>query len=378
MPDVFAGVPATVFGRVRGAGPGTTIVIRGRTADGRSFEEHVTAERTSNPAIRAAWARMHLRDLEDRFDIGREDKSALERRIVDISLQNRVLCRFTSFVAVDHEVVNRGGWNTQVTQAVDQPAGWAGGAAAVQGEALGRAAPVMPGAPMPAKNLAAPMPASAPSEAFRSAERSSGLREEKAAPARRMKMAKQEAAPEMDMLMDDEAPMAEAPIEQSFQKAKRAEPIASSSSGSAAPPPPPAARGATLPGALLDKAKDAVAGVLGLGKGKADEGRVDHRGRFVELVELCRRRGADLLGVARELKEKLRLLLEDLAMHGAHDEKRQVDEVFRALGDALATGETYRVEDAMRRTEEVLDRLAGGVPLSAATGGSGGRREFWR
>jgi Ca-activated chloride channel homolog len=129
LPDVFAGVPASIFGRVDmlgGSASRAAFIVRGRYADGRRFEERIPLVEVQNPAVRTAWARNHLRDLEDRFDANQGDKAGLERKIVEVSLQNRVLCRFTAFVAVDHEVVNRGGYNRQVTQPVEQPAGWAG------------------------------------------------------------------------------------------------------------------------------------------------------------------------------------------------------------------------------------------------------------
>jgi Ca-activated chloride channel family protein len=130
LPDVFAGVPAVIAGRVRRhrGGGRPTLTVRGRRSDGSWHEERVPLEPTANAALLPAWARLHLRDLEDQFDGNRGDKRALERRIVQVSLDAGVLCRFTAFVAVDHEVVNEGGRLAHVTQAVDAPAGSSGSA----------------------------------------------------------------------------------------------------------------------------------------------------------------------------------------------------------------------------------------------------------
>ena len=157
LPDLFAGVPAIVHGRC--AGPvGGAVVVRGRGREG-PFEERVPAARTANGAVRAAWARARLRDLEDRFDVGREDRGALERRIVETSLTFGVLCRFTAFVAVDRaEVVNKGGGGHRVTQAVETPAGWA--EAEEQAKSATRAGRPRAPAPMPAR--AQPVVAQAP------------------------------------------------------------------------------------------------------------------------------------------------------------------------------------------------------------------------
>jgi Ca-activated chloride channel family protein len=126
LPDVFTGVPAVIAGRVRRhrGGGKPMLTVRGRRVDGTWHEERVPLETTANASVLPAWARLHLRDLEDRFDGGRENKRELERRIVSVSLESGVLCRFTAFVAVDHDVVNEGGRMARITQSVDSPAGW--------------------------------------------------------------------------------------------------------------------------------------------------------------------------------------------------------------------------------------------------------------
>lgn len=148
LPDVFAGVPAVIAGRLRRSGSSKpTLIVRGRLGNGSTFNERIVVETTANPALLPAWARLHLRDLEDQFDGGKGNKAELERRIVQVSLEARVLCRFTAFVAVDHDVVNPGGRLHHTTQAVESPAGWEGGG--------GVPPPFMPtGAPAPARRMA--------------------------------------------------------------------------------------------------------------------------------------------------------------------------------------------------------------------------------
>jgi Ca-activated chloride channel homolog len=126
-PDLFAGVAVTVTGRWQGH-PGGTVTVRGTGADGTPFETKVTAAVGGNAASRVAWARAHLRDLEDRYaclaghdtaELGR-----LEQAITEVSLRYGVLCRFTAFVAVDARVVTDGAAPHRVTQPVELPAGW--------------------------------------------------------------------------------------------------------------------------------------------------------------------------------------------------------------------------------------------------------------
>jgi len=126
LPDLFAGVPLRVLGRYRGRSPEPTLTIRARTADGAPWRTTVAAVPDEHPALATVWARGQVRQLEDRFVKAADaERRAVEARIVRTSLAFRVLCRFTAFVAVDRaEVVNEGGHVHQVTQAVEQPAGW--------------------------------------------------------------------------------------------------------------------------------------------------------------------------------------------------------------------------------------------------------------
>lgn len=124
LPDLFAGAPLFILGRYRGAAAGS-IALSGLDASGRPWTETALAQTTSGGAVPATWARGLIRELEDRYVIGTGDRAALEKRIVETSLQFSVLCRFTAFVAVDRSaVVNAGGQVHQITQPVEAPAGW--------------------------------------------------------------------------------------------------------------------------------------------------------------------------------------------------------------------------------------------------------------
>lgn len=362
LPDVFAGVPATVFGRLEG-GSRATFVVRGRYADGRPFEERITAMDVQNPAVRSAWARMHLRDLEDRFDAGQGDRGGLERNIVEVSLQHGVLCRFTAFVAVDHEVVNRGGWQKQLTQAVEQPAGWADSASgAPPAPTGGRRATGTP--------MAAPAPAPMPKQARAASQARAELLDDEAA------MLDGAAAPQWE-----EKTAASPPPPPRAASAARMREAASDLSRAAAEPAGPAepapARGvkSKSEGGFFGAVKDA----LGLGRtGSAPPATLAARlpERLLELVELCRKRAADLLGTARELEQRLRLLLEDLAHAGATtSERHPLEEALRTVQEALRGGDTVALEAAMAAVEQALVRASGAVPQPA----TGGHREgFWR
>ncbi|MFL6103359.1 MAG: VIT domain-containing protein [Actinomycetes bacterium] len=122
-PALFAGSPLVVSGRFRGAAGGA-VMVRGRDAAGRPWSATVPATGGDAPSLTAAWARTHLRDLEDRYASDPAPDRELERRIVETSLRFGVLCRFTAFVSADVQVVNEGGVVHRFLQPVEAPAGW--------------------------------------------------------------------------------------------------------------------------------------------------------------------------------------------------------------------------------------------------------------
>ncbi|WP_067176166.1 VIT domain-containing protein [Microtetraspora niveoalba] len=101
------------------------LTVQGLTSDGRPWETRVPAVAVTGAAeggaVRAVWARAHVRALEDRYAVG--DRS-LEHDIVETSLRFGVLCRFTAFVAVDTRVVAGGEPEHHVIQPVELPSGW--------------------------------------------------------------------------------------------------------------------------------------------------------------------------------------------------------------------------------------------------------------
>ncbi|WP_214103652.1 VIT domain-containing protein [Acrocarpospora catenulata] len=177
----YPGVPLQVWGRYRGTGAEPAIAVRGTSAEGKPWEQTIAGRTVQAPSIRAVWARGELRRLEDRYTIGARQ---LEPEIVRVSLRYGVLCRFTSFVAVDSRVVADGRPEHHVIQPVEQPSGWepmspvAAGAApaaapmmmraafAAADEGFGEAA-LPPSAPPPAPAAAPkPRPAGRPGAPF--------------------------------------------------------------------------------------------------------------------------------------------------------------------------------------------------------------------
>lgn len=159
MPDVFPGQPVVITGRYEGNARNASIEVRAQEQDDRKLARRVHAKRGVAGLLSKVWARARIRDLEDAYEASGSRYGADE--ITQLSLKFGVMCRFTSFVAVDRAaVVNPGGNQHQVTQAVEQPDGW-GGSNRVRAKSRKAFSMPAPGSAPDSRSRRAPM-ASAP------------------------------------------------------------------------------------------------------------------------------------------------------------------------------------------------------------------------
>jgi len=122
IPDLFVGRASVAFFKLKGKG---RVIVRGRFADGKRFEEKVRAQEVEMPAIAQLWAKAHIVDLEDQFRVAPQGQKELKKRITDLAVKHSLLCKFTAFIVVDSaEVVNKTGTNRAVIQSVEMPADW--------------------------------------------------------------------------------------------------------------------------------------------------------------------------------------------------------------------------------------------------------------
>lgn len=179
LPDLFAGAPLTILGRFLGDAQGIKLRVHARDAAGKVWKQDVQAgtltvreprEGTKQPdMLLNLWGRAKVRELEDRYATGADpDLKGLAARIVKVSLESHVLSRFTAYVAVDlAEIVNAGGKQHEVVQAVEQPEGWAESAAMARGGfssgAIMCAAPAAAAMPMGKANMSRKFRKAAPS-----------------------------------------------------------------------------------------------------------------------------------------------------------------------------------------------------------------------
>jgi Ca-activated chloride channel family protein len=353
LPDVFEGVPAVILGKLRRRASGSkpTLVVTGVDASGGRFSARVPVETSGNPALLPAWGRLHLRDLEDAFDGGKGNRAELNQRIIKVSLETKVLCRFTAFVAVDHEVVNEGGRVHKVTQSVESAAGW--GEQREEAETRTSSAAMPTGAVrLSAKRAttgsfaAAPPPPAAPSPAA-------------------MPMGARMAAPAD---LDDEADLG-----MDMMSAEGAMPEEEAPEAPLPEPMPVAqARGGAGIGGLFERAKDAFFG--GADKAKKAESAPVRRApmttpptngpgaagasgleafveRLRDVVSALKARGA---AASEEAIETLRLMVEEAAHAGVAPAKRKV------LDDAIAALQRGDIDGAVKLLQPIVDAAPAG------------------
>jgi Ca-activated chloride channel family protein len=122
-PDLFAGQPLVIHGRYRQPGAGTLVL------EGRLRGRHQVLRRTvtlpgyaaDHEALGRLWARARI-DRLTRESFGRPDTDTVAA-VTDLGLRFRLMTPYTSLVAVDHVVSNRGGQAQAIDVPVELPAG---------------------------------------------------------------------------------------------------------------------------------------------------------------------------------------------------------------------------------------------------------------
>jgi Ca-activated chloride channel family protein len=145
LPDLLARRPLVLFGKYQGE-PTGQVRVTGFGGGGAPWSSSVPVRASEaharNEALRWLWARSWVATLEDERAMG--GGQIVEDAITDLGLRHNLLTAFTSFVAVDHEVVNRTGESTSVRQPLPMPEG-------VSNLAVASAAPAS--APAPAQPM---------------------------------------------------------------------------------------------------------------------------------------------------------------------------------------------------------------------------------
>ena len=120
IPDVFASRPILVFGKYKGDAKGT-LTITGQTGNGVFQKEfRVTDGMLSkdNEALKYLWARKKIERLDD---YKRRFGDNTKQKVIELGLKYNLVTQYTSFVAVDNEVVNKNGNRKEVKQPLPMP-----------------------------------------------------------------------------------------------------------------------------------------------------------------------------------------------------------------------------------------------------------------
>ena len=125
VPDVFSERPVIIFGKYRGT-PSGSITVKGMNGEGK-YENSLLASTAkasaSNEALRYLWARERIRTLSDYASVGNGDADEYKPAIVELGLKYNLLTSYTSFIAIDNDIRNKGGNSTTVNQPLPLPEG---------------------------------------------------------------------------------------------------------------------------------------------------------------------------------------------------------------------------------------------------------------
>ncbi len=123
IPDLFPGRPVVITGRFDGDGS-TALRIHGRAGRDRvstTLRVNLDDARSRHPALASLWARSRLRDLANEQVYSPSDE--LRHEMLNTSLDHRVLCRYTAFLAVDSLLTTAGDHGVSVRVPVPVPEG---------------------------------------------------------------------------------------------------------------------------------------------------------------------------------------------------------------------------------------------------------------
>ncbi|MBZ0268356.1 VWA domain-containing protein, partial [bacterium] len=123
LPDLFDGQPLAIHARYTGNGRGS-VFVSGRIA-GREWKQRIPLDlpgrNGGNPAVGSLWARARIAGLERELRLGRNADA--EEEITNLGLEHRLVTRFTSFVAIEEQLVVSDGRPRTVEVPLPMPEG---------------------------------------------------------------------------------------------------------------------------------------------------------------------------------------------------------------------------------------------------------------
>ncbi|MFO7655706.1 MAG: VIT domain-containing protein [Bacteroidales bacterium] len=124
IPDVLAERPVVIFGKYRGKAAGN-ITIKGNTGKKsykKTFNVSEYKSADNHAAIRYLWARKKIQLLDDYTNNG-YNNSTYAKEITDLGLKYNLMTAYTSFLAIEEDVVANEGDAITVKQPLPMPEG---------------------------------------------------------------------------------------------------------------------------------------------------------------------------------------------------------------------------------------------------------------
>lgn len=128
IPDVFTARPIILKGRYTHPGEGViriTGLLRGKPWV-RTLRVVFPEDDRDGSAIAALWAREKIEDLQSQDWMGAQTgnpRADIKEAIVRVALEHRLMTQYTSFVAVEQQVVNVGGKQRTIDVPIEMPEG---------------------------------------------------------------------------------------------------------------------------------------------------------------------------------------------------------------------------------------------------------------
>ena len=122
VPDLWAGQPILIHGRYTKGGL-ATIIVRGKLINQpyqQKLRVRLPSKEDQNEAIATIWARQKVRNLMNKM-VKRGQTPQLINEIQKLGLKHRLMTQWTSFVAVEDQIVNKNGKIKTIHQAIEMP-----------------------------------------------------------------------------------------------------------------------------------------------------------------------------------------------------------------------------------------------------------------
>ena len=125
VPDMMAERPILIYGKYKGKATGSLTLTGkvGRKGWKQSFDLSKVKADTSNAALRYLWARERIKYLDYMVGQNADETNPTAKQILALGLKYNLMSNYTSFIAIDEQVVNKDGKQVVVKQPLPMPEG---------------------------------------------------------------------------------------------------------------------------------------------------------------------------------------------------------------------------------------------------------------